>query len=78
MQSFQQAQAESFKAGSDIWYPFFYMNGGQPDGIAVKIISEVMKRSHHTIEFKYIPNRRMRVLLTQGEIDTGLLDAPLW
>lgn len=78
IQPLQQAQAESFKAGSDIWYPFFYMNSGQPDGIAVKVISEVMKRSHHTIEFKHIPNRRMRLLLEHGDIDTGLLDAPLW
>ena len=78
MHPFQQVQAKSFKAGSDVWYPFFYMNGDQPDGIAVKIISEVMKRSHHTIEFRCLPNRRVRVLLAHDEIDTGLLDAPLW
>ncbi len=72
------AQAVTFKLGADVWYPFFFEEGGQRKGISYDIVQEIMRRTANEADVLIYPNRRLRRLMKQQAIDGLLLDAPIW
>ena len=66
-------QAEHLYLVSDEWAPYTYRSEGQPVGIDVEIITQVLQRMGHSVEFEFLPWKRCLARIEQGQAD-GIVD----
>ena len=71
--------AEALRGGSAPWYPFSYEDDqGQPSGIAVDVVRQVMLKTGLQVEFVFYPANRLNLLLDEGRLDLNYADSPEW
>lgn len=54
------------------WYPFSYLNNGQPAGLSIELYRAVIKRANLDIIYKQRPWKRCRLEVVTGKMDAAV------
>lgn len=75
----QNSSAAIFHAGTAEWRPFAYTSKkGDITGISADIITEIARRTGHTIYVKLYPAKRLNIMFDKNKLDMNFADSPIW